>query len=155
MTEGHGSMDKALRDGRLVAAVMVWGAELERAGDHRARSLTPGLNFRDLLLLAVVFDHGGPVLPSELVGPVHTTGPGVSGSLRRLEKAGMVKRGTGTDLRTRPVTLTDDAQALAEAIVEPWAGFIESRLTKLEDDERDELYRLVTKASGQWDDVWG
>jgi DNA-binding MarR family transcriptional regulator len=147
-------MDKAVRDGRVVAACVVWGAELERAADRSARALTPGLNFRDLLLLAVVFDHDGPVLPNQLIGPVYTTAPGVSGSLRRLEQAGLVTRGVGEDLRTRPVALTPAANELAAAIIKPWAAFIDTRLERLDDAERAELYRLLVKGAGQWDDEW-
>ncbi len=147
-------MEKLVRDGRVVAAAMVWGAELERAGNASARHLTQGLNFRDLLLLHVVFENDGAVLPSQLIGPVYTTAPGVSGSLRRLEAAGLITRGTGDDLRTRPVALTGAAAELAGAISAPWADFIEQRLTRLDEDERAELYRLLVKGSGLWDGVW-
>ena len=147
-------MDKAVRDGRVFAACMVWGAELERAGNRTVRRLTPGLNFRDLLLLAVIYDRNGQVLPSELIGPVHTTAPGVSGSLRRLELAGMVTRGVGADARTRPVALTEAANGLAAAIVTPWAAFVDDQLRRLDEAERSELYRLLVKGSGLWDDVW-
>lgn len=147
-------MDRTLRDGRLVAAAMVWGCQLERVGNETARTLTSGLNWRDLLLLAIVFDRGGEARPSELVGPVFTTSPGVTGSMDRLEQAGLVTRGVGADARTRPVALTPAAGALAASIVEPWAEFVEGRLEHLDDAERAELYRLLVKASGLWTGVW-
>ena len=112
--------DRALREARTIAAVMVWGSHLEQAGNETARKLTQGLNWRDLLLLSIVHDRSGAELTSHLVGPVFTTTPGVGRSLARLEKAGMVTRGVGDDLRTRPVALTDAAHELAAAIVGPW-----------------------------------
>lgn len=147
-------MDKLLRDGRIVAAIMVWGAELERGANADARRRTPGLNFRDLLLLRVVFDLEGTVLPGRLIGPVYTTGPGVTGSLRRLEQGGLVRRGRGDDLRTRPVVLTEAAHELAAAIAESWAALMDQRLERLDEHERAELYRLLVKGSGLWDAVW-
>lgn len=151
----NADMDKAVRDGRLVAAVLVWGAENERAADRLARLLTPGLNARDVLLLGTLYyDRGGRALPGELIGPVFTTAPGVSGSLRRLEQAGLITRGVGTDARTRPVELTPAAHELATVITAPWAAFSDERLTRLDEAERVELYRLLVKASGLWDDVW-
>jgi DNA-binding MarR family transcriptional regulator len=146
--------DRALREARTVTAIMVWGSHLEQAGNQTARRLTPGLNFRDLVLLGIVYDRGGEALPSQLVGPVFTTAPGVSSSLDRLEKAGMVTRGLGDDARTRPVALTPAAGELAAAIVGPWEAFVESRLSRLDEDERAELCRLVCKASGLWQDIW-
>ena len=71
-----------------------------------------------------------------------------------LLKGGLVSRGVGADARTRPVTLTPAATELAGSIVEPWGAFVEDRLWRLGDDERAELYRLLVKASGLWDDVW-
>jgi DNA-binding MarR family transcriptional regulator len=147
-------MDRTLRDGRVVAACVVWGAELERAANTAARRLSAGLNFRDLLLLAVVFDHAESVLPSQLIGPVYTTAPGVSGSLRRLEQAGLVTRGVGSDARTRPVRLTAAAGEMAAAIRAPWAAFVDAQLDRLDDAQRAELYRLLVKGSGRWDDFW-
>lgn len=147
-------MDKTLRDMRAVAAAMVWGCHLERAGNEAARALAPGLNYRDLLLLGIVFDRGGEALPGQLIGPVFTTAAGVSSSMDRLVKAGLVTRGVGADARTRPVALTPAAQELYEAVVEPWGVFVEDRLARLDDAERAELYRLLVKGSGLWDDVW-
>jgi hypothetical protein len=69
---------RALREARTVTAVMVWGSHLERAGNETARKLTPGLSWRDLIALSLVYDLGGEALPSQLVGPVVTTAPGVS-----------------------------------------------------------------------------
>ena len=146
--------DRALREARTIAAVMVWGSHLEQAGNENARKLTPGLNWRDLLLLGIVYDRGGEALPNQLVGPVFTTAPGVSTSLARLEKAGMVTRGVGSDARTRPVALTPAAGELAAAIVGPWEAFVESRLSRLDEDERAQLCHLVCKASGLWDEIW-
>ena len=148
-------MDKDLRDRRAVVAALVWGAELERSADRTARGLTPGLNARDTLLLAALaFDRDGHARPSELVGPVYTTAAGVSGSLRRLSEAGLVHRGTGDDARTRPVTLTGDGLELVQRIVEPWQRWFDQALHRLDDDERADLYRLLVKGSGLWDDVW-
>jgi DNA-binding MarR family transcriptional regulator len=147
-------VEKTLRDGLIVAACVVWGSQLERDCDRDARKLTPGLNFRDLLLLRVLHDRGGRALPSELIGPVHTTAPGVSGSLKRLEGAGLATRGVGADARTRPVKLTPAADALAETIAQPWAQRMSERLARLDDAERDQLYRLLMKGSGQWGDIW-
>jgi DNA-binding MarR family transcriptional regulator len=151
----NADMDKAVRDGRVVAAVMVWGAENERAADRLARRLTPGLNARDVLLLGTLYiDRGGRALPGELIGPVFTTAPGVSGSLRRLERAGLVIRGVGADARTRPVELTPEARELAALLLAPWAAFCDEHLARLDEAERVTLYRLLVKASGMWDGVW-
>lgn len=94
------------------------------------------------------------MLPSELVGLVYTTAPGIGGSLIRLAQAGLVTRGVGTDLRTRPVSLTAAAAELAAAIGDPWAEFVEGLLGRLDEAERAELYRLLLKGSSPWDDVW-
>lgn len=138
-----------------MTACAVWGGHLERAADAHARSLTPGLNSRDLLLLGTLaIDSGGRALPSELIGPVFTTAPGVSGSVRRLEDAGLVIRGTGADLRTRPITLTDAGRALVAAQTDTWMAFHDERLGRLDEAERNELYRLLVKGAGLWDGVW-
>ena len=147
-------MDKAIRDARVVAAAVVWGAELERAANTAARHLAPGLNFRDLLLLRIVFAQDAPTLPSVLVGPAYTTTAGVAGSLDRLEAAGLVSRSTGDDQRTHPVTVTEAGSELAVAIVEPWAGFVDGRLSHLDEPERAELYRLLIKGSDVWAGIW-
>ena len=66
----------------------------------------------------------------------------------------VVTRGVGTDLRTRPVSLTAAAAELAAAIGDPWAEFVEGLLGRLDEAERAELYRLLLKGSSPWDDVW-
>ncbi len=148
-------MDRELRDRRIVVAALVWGAELERSADQVARSLTPGLNACDILLLAALaFDRAGEARPGELIGPVHTTAAGVSGSLKRLEAAELVRRGVGDDARTRPVTLTPAGSALIEEILAPWQEWFDGTLERLEEPERAELYRLLVKGSGLWDGVW-
>lgn len=148
-------MDRELRDRRVVVACLVWGSMLERSADRVARGLTSGLNARDVLLLAALaFDRGGTALPGELVGPVHTTAAGVSGSLRRLEGAGLVDRGVGDDARTRPVRLTAGGERLVADILRPWQDWFDQALVRLEDHERSELYRLLVKGSGLWGGVW-
>ncbi len=148
-------MDRELRDRRTVVACLVWGAELERSADRAARAMTPGLNARDVLLVAALaFDRGGTALPGELVGPVHTTAAGVSGSLQRLERAGLVHRGVGADARTRPVRLTADGSRLVEQILPTWQVWFGQALARLDEDERSELYRLLVKGSGLWGNVW-
>jgi DNA-binding MarR family transcriptional regulator len=66
----------------------------------------------------------------------------------------MVTRDVGDDARTRPVALTPAAGELAAAIVGPWQAFVESRLSRLDEDERARLYHLVVKGSGLWDEIW-
>jgi len=134
---------------------MVAGASLERSADSIARELTPGLNARDVLLVAaLMYDRDGIATPHELIGPVHTTTAGVSGSLRRLSDAGLVIRTVGTDARTRPAELTDAGRQLIAEIVEPWQEWFEDALHRLSDAERTDLYRLLVKGSGLWEDVW-
>jgi DNA-binding MarR family transcriptional regulator len=148
-------VDASLRDRRIVVACFVWGSALEHDADRVARSLTHGLNARDVLLLAALaFDRSGAALPGELVGPVHTTSAGVTGSLRRLEAAELIVRQTGTDRRTRPASLTPNAWDLIADIVEPWQSWFDSKLEHLDDGERTTLYRLLVKGSGLWNDVW-
>ena len=150
----NGNVDRAVRDGRIVAATLVWGAVLERAADRAARRLTPGLNYRDLLLASQLYRRGGRALPSELIGPVYTTAPGISGSLRRLERAGAITRGVGADARTRPVTLTMEASRLRSQTFDAWSALHDELLRRLDEVERAELYRLLVKGSGQWKDAW-
>ena len=148
-------MDRQLRDRRIIVAALVWGAELERSADRTARELTPGLNARDILLLAALaFDRNGRALPSQLIGPVHTTAAGVSGSLDRLEAAELVRREIGSDARTRPVQITQAGHDLIASILASWQEWFDGALEQLDDDERTDLYRLLVKASGLWDDVW-
>jgi len=148
-------MDQELRDRRAVVAALVWGSQLERSANRAARELTPNLNARDTLLIAALtFDRDGTVLPGDLIGPVYTTPAGVSGSLRRLESAGLVRRETGKDARTRPVILTERGFELVDEIVEPWQRWFDDALAKLDDEDRNELYRLLVKGSGLWDEVW-
>ena len=134
---------------------MVGGASLERSADRVARQLTPGLNARDVLLLAALaYDRGGTATPHELVGPVHTTTAGVSGSLRRLGDAELVIRSLGADARKRPVELTAAGRRLIAELVEHWQDWFEDALHRLSDAERTDLYRLLVKGSGLWDGVW-
>ena len=148
-------MDENLRDRRVVVACLVWGSQLERSADRVARELTPALNARDVLLMAsLAFDRGGAALPGDLVGPVHTTSAGVSGSLRRLEQAGLVERGIGNDARTRPVQLTAAGDQLVQSVLPPWQAWFDRALARLDDDERSELYRLLVKGSGLWSGIW-
>lgn len=134
---------------------MIGGASFERSADDVARRLTPGLNARDVLLLAaLMFDREGSATPNELIGPVHTTAAGVSGSLRRLSDAGLIFRSVGTDARTRPVELSDTGRQLILEVVEPWQDWFEGALHRLSDTERNDLYRLLMKGSGLWDGVW-
>lgn len=134
---------------------MVGGTSLERSADRIARRLTPELNARDVLLLAaLMFDRDGTAHPNELVGPVHTSTAGVSGSLRRLTEAGLVIRSVGSDARTRPVELTDAGRQLVAEIVGPWQEWFEDSLHRLSDSERTDLYRLLVKGSGLWEGVW-
>lgn len=136
-------------------AALVWGAELERSADRTARELTPGLNARDILLLAALaFDRNGRALPSQLIGPVHTTAAGVSGSLHRLEASELVQRQIGSDARTRPVQITEAGTDVITDISAGWQDWFDAALERLDDDERADLYRLLVKASGLWDDVW-
>ena len=149
------AVDSALRDRRIVVAWIVGGASLERSADGVARQLTPGLNARDVLLLAALtYDRGGTATPHELVGPVHTTTAGVSGSLRRLSDAELVVQSVGPDARTRPVELTAAGRQLIAEVVEPWQEWFEDALHRLSDAERADLYRLLLKGSGLWDGVW-
>ena len=151
----NGAMDKPILDARVATACVVWGAHLERAADAFARQRLPGLNSRDVLLLATLaYDRDGEALPSQLIGPVFTTAPGVSGSLRRLEAVGLVTRGVGTDQRTRPVDLTDAGRELVAGEMDAWAEYHDERLSRLDAAERAELYRLLVKGSGLWDDTW-
>ncbi len=148
-------MDRQLRDRRIIVAALVWGAELERSADRTARRLTPGLNARDILLLAALaFDRNGQALPSQLIGPVHTTAAGVSGSLDRLEAAELVHRTIGDDARTRPVQITPAGTDLITDMLAPWQEWFDDALQRLDDNERADLYRLLDKASDRWDDVW-
>lgn len=148
-------MDRQLRDRRIIVAALVWGAELERSADRTARELTPGLNARDILLLAALaFDRNGRALPSQLIGPVHTTAAGVSGSLDRLDAAELLQREIGSDARTRPVQITQAGTDLIADILAPWQEWFDGALERLDDNDRAELYRLLVKASGLWDDVW-
>ncbi len=101
-----------------------------------------------------MFDRDGTAHPNELIGPVHTTTAGVSGSLHRLGDAGLVLRTVGSDARTRPVELTDAGRQLITEIVEPWQDWFNEALHRLSDAERSDLYRLLVKGSGLWDDVW-
>ena len=148
-------MDRQLRDRRTIVAALVWGAALERSADRTARELTPGLNARDILLLAALaFDRNGRALPSQLIGPVHTTAAGISGSLDRLEAAELVQRQIGSDARTRPIQITQAGTDLITSIVAPWQDWFDGALQRLDDNERADLYRLLVKASGLWDNVW-
>ncbi|MCP4960254.1 MAG: winged helix-turn-helix transcriptional regulator [Actinomycetia bacterium] len=105
-------------------------------------------------MAALAIDRGGHALPSELIGPVHTTAAGVTGSLRRLGAANLVRRDVGNNRRTRPVTITTQGQSLITKITEPWQDWFASNLTRLDEDERCDLYRLLVKASGLWDGTW-
>jgi DNA-binding MarR family transcriptional regulator len=66
----------------------------------------------------------------------------------------MVTRGVGGDARTRPVVLTPAAGELAAVLMAPWHAFVESRLSRLDEDERAQLCHLVCKASGLWGEIW-
>ena len=148
-------MDRNLRDRRIVVAWMVHGAQLERSADETARALTAGLNARDVLLLAALaYDRNGRALPNELIGPVHSTAAGVTGSLRRLHSADLISREVGDDARTRPVSLTTAGSRLIADIVGPWQLWFDDAVDRLNEDDRNELYRLMVKASATWQGAW-
>jgi DNA-binding MarR family transcriptional regulator len=50
--------------------------------------------------------------------------------------------------------LTDAGRQLIASIVEPWQDWFNEALRRLSDAERADLYRLLVKGSGLWDDVW-
>ncbi len=65
-----------------------------------------------------------------------------------------MQREIGSDARTRPVHITQAGLDLITTILAPWQTWFDGALERLDDNERADLYRLLVKASGLWDDIW-
>ena len=98
------------------------------------------------LLGTILFDHDGEVRPSELVGLAYTTSAGVTGSLRRLESAGLIERKrVETDRRVLMVCLTDRGRAVTKAARPNYEELADEAIGHLSREDIDWLFDFLTQ----------
>lgn len=124
---------------------------LRRETEGVTREFLEGATWGDSELLGCIyFDHDGVVRPSELVGIAYSTATGVTGSLRRLEDAGLIERKrTEEDRRVLLVCLTDLGRETIESAGDGYDALAERRLGDLSEDEIDWLFDFLTRQFGQ------
>jgi len=85
---------------------------------------------------------------SELAEGTGRNNPAITGLVGRMEKAGLVMRGQGTDdLRAKTVSLTGEGWALRETVMNDFRTFNEKLTTKLSEDEINAVLKFFTIAS--------
>ena len=99
----------------------------------------------DLELLARIhFEYDGVARPSQLVGLTYTTSAGVTGSLRRLEKQGLIERERiESDRRVLLARITDLGREKLQTAMPAFDDVVEKRIGYLSDDEFNFLFDFV------------
>lgn len=139
-------MDSSRKRRRLLALLPAASDAIRREADSLSYSAFNGCDWRDAELIGrIYFDHDGEARPSNLVGLAYTTGTGVTGSLRRLEEAGLVERKRiESDRRALLVTLTELGRRKVEAAIPRFDELAEATFGNLSEDELDLVYDFAT-----------
>ena len=141
MTRGHRLL---IRD--LVAL----GRRLERAADEVAQStIDSSIRYTDALVLgALDSQFGGTGRPKDLAFPLLTTPAGVTGSLKRLEKAGLVIRThSETDRRAVYVSLTHKGRTKVREATVAYDHWIEELVGAIPSTDIATLREFVDRQS--------
>jgi len=137
-------MDPSRKRRRLLALLPAAGETIRREADLISRETLAGCNWGDAELIGrIYFDHDGEARPSDLVGLAYTTSAGVTGSLRRLEDAGFVKRSRiEEDGRGVLVRLTDRGRRAVREALPAFDALAKERFANYSDEEIDAIYRF-------------
>ncbi len=135
-------MDLSRKQRRLLALLPAASDAIRRDADRVARATLNGCNWGDAELIGrIYFDHGGEARPSDLVGLAYSTMTGVSGSLRRLEDAGLVERKRiEEDRRVVLACLTDRGREAVDAAVPEFDAIAAIRFGHLSENEIDLIF---------------
>lgn len=88
----------------------------------------------------------GQSSPSQLAESLHVSKPTVAAMLGRMETAGLIERATDPDDQRRvTVSLTEPGAEAARAVSEAHGRFARDVLSGLDEAERIELVRLLSK----------
>lgn len=122
---------------RLLSLLSGVSDVIRRDAEVVSREVIEGGTWGDIELLGVIyFEYDGVARPSNLVGFAYSTSAGVTGSLRRLEVAGLVERERiEEDRRVLLVRLTDRGRAAIVAALPAYSALADKRLGELSDDD--------------------
>ena len=134
----------------LIRDLVALGRQLERAADQIAQSaIDPSIGYTDALVLgALDTQFGGTGRPKDLVYPLLTTPAGISGSLKRLEKAGLVERThSETDRRAVYVSLTSKGRAITRKATVAYDTWVEDLVGEIPSPEIASLREFIDRQS--------
>ena len=101
------------------------------------------------ILGRLCFDYDGEARPSELVGMAYTTSTGVTGSLRRLEDAGLIeRRQTEDDRRVLLACITESGREAIRVSLPGLDTLAEQRFSDLSHDDLTWLLDFVDQQLG-------
>ena len=118
-----------------------------RALSHLAeRSIEEaGLGLTDFAALEALL-HKGPLTITEIQGKVLLASGSMTAAVDRLEKKGLIRRGSSpTDRRAKVLHLTPEGRRIVEAAFERHAAQLESAMDILSAREKRELHALLKK----------
>lgn len=130
---------------KLISELSWFSDVIRRDTEAISREYIEGGTWGDIEVLGVIyFEYDGVARPSNLVGFAYSTSAGVTGSLRRLEAAGLVERERiEEDRRVLLVKLTDRGRAAIVAAIPAYSALADKRLSELSDDQVDWLIEFV------------
>jgi MarR family transcriptional regulator, 2-MHQ and catechol-resistance regulon repressor len=104
-----------------------------------------GLCLTDFAALEALL-HKGPLTITEIQGKVLLASGSMTAAVDRLERKGLIKRGSApTDRRAKVLHLTPEGKRVVEAAFSRHAAELEFALAVLNPTERRELYALLKK----------
>ena len=138
-------LDVIRRRRRLLTQLPAASDIIRRETVSVAREALKGGTWGDTELLGrLCFDFDGEARPSELTGVAYTTSTGVTGSLRRLEDAGLVERKrTENDRRVLLACITESGRAAIKAALPAIDALAQERFSHLSDSELNLLLEFV------------
>ena len=104
-----------------------------------------GLGLTDFAALEALL-HKGPLTITEIQGKVLLASGSMTAAVDRLEKKGLIKRGTAaSDRRAKVLQLTPQGKRVVETAFRRHAAELESAMAVLNPREKRQLYGLVKK----------
>lgn len=104
-----------------------------------------GLCLTDFAALEALL-HKGPLTITEIQGKVLLASGSMTAAVDRLEKKGLIKRGSSpTDRRAKVLHLTPAGQGVVEAAFQHHAVQLESAMAVLDPNEKRQLHALLKK----------
>lgn len=130
-------VDRARKRRRLIALLAAVSEAIRSDVESFAPDFAARGNWGDVELLGrIFFEYDGEARPSQLVGLTYTTSAGVTGSLRRLEREGLIyRKRTEADRRVLLACITDTGREALETSIPVFGEFVDKRLGDLSDDE--------------------